>query len=383
MKLSFPFNYCRMINREEGLMENKLKLIVPENFKDFGKSVNDKINDIQQTDHNYILDMELIRFANGEGKCVIGESVRDKNIFILTDLYNHSVCYNSINGIHHLGPDEHYQDIKRILSAMGGHSIKTSLVMPLLYQSRQDKRTMRESLDCAMALQELQWYGIKELFTFDAHEPKVSNAIPYNMTFSNGYATGELIVDILQNENINMSKLFIVGPDEGARAKAKFVADILGGVRYGNFDKRRDYTKVIDGKNPIHYHEFVGPNDLSGYDIIVVDDMIDSGSSIIDTAKQLKEKGANQIFLMTTFALFSKGIDKFKDGVNRQYIDKVYTTNLTYVNSEYLKEDWLKVVDCSGKVATIISNSYDGISIRELLNGKEETAEKVKRLKKQ
>ena len=294
-------------------MSNNLKLVVPNNFYEFGKKVNNHINLIRNTRENYIVDMELVRFNNGEGKCILKESVRDTDIYIMTDISNYDITYKAQRGVHHMMPDEHYQDLKRIISAICGHARKLTLIMPMLYQSRQDKRSSRESLDCAMALQELERYNISELVTFDAHNPIVANAIPNKMTFSNGYATGEMILSILNEEKIDINKLFIVSPDEGARSRAKFLADILGGIKYGNFDKRRDYTKVEDGKNPIVYHEFVGPSDLTGVDIIVVDDMIASGSSLIDTAKQLKERGAERIYLMTTFSLFTKGVDSFDD----------------------------------------------------------------------
>ena len=233
-----------------------------------------------------------------------------------------------------------------------------------------------------MALQELERYDISELITFDAHNPMVANAIPNKMTFSNGYATGEMLLNILNTEKINIKKLFIVSPDEGARSRAKFLADILGGIKYGNFDKRRDYTKIEDGKNPIVYHEFVGPNDLTGLDIIVVDDMVASGGSLIDTAKQLKDRGAEHIYLMTTFALFTKGVDEFTKAYEQGLFDKFYSTNLTYVPDEYRNMPWFHSVDCSEKVAQIISNLNEGKSIQPLLNGKEETAYKVKILKK-
>ena len=363
-------------------MEKNLKLIVPENFFEFGRRVNNHINLIRNTEENYIADMKLERFNNGEGKCSLGESVRNMDIYIMTDIGNYDITYKAQRGVHHMMPDEHYQDLKRIISAIGGHARKITLIMPLLYQSRQDKRSSRESLDCAMALQELERYNISELVTFDAHNPMVSNAIPNKMTFSNGYATGEMILSILSNENIDINKLFIVSPDEGARSRAKFLADILGGIKYGNFDKRRDYTKIEDGKNPIVYHEFVGPSDLTGLDIIVIDDMIASGSSLIDTAKQLKERGANRIYLMATFSLFTKGVDMFNDAYNKGLFDKLYSTNLTYVPDEYKVLPWFHNVDCSLKVANIIDSLNKGNSIRELLNGKEETAYKVKSLKK-
>lgn len=363
-------------------MEKVLKLVVPKNFEDFGKRVNDHINFIRNTNINYIIDMDLVRFNNGEGKCVLKESVRNCDVYVMTDIGNYDVTYKAQRGVHHMMPDEHYQDLKRIISSMGGHASKITLIMPLLYQSRQDKRSSRESLDCAMALQELEKYNISELVTFDAHNPMVSNAIPNNMTFSNGYATGEMILSLLSNEEIDINKLFIVSPDEGARSRAKFLADILGGIKYGNFDKRRDYNKIEDGKNPIVYHEFIGPSDLTGLDIIVVDDMIASGGSLIDTARQLKERGAEHIYLMTTFSLFTSGVEKFNTAYELGLFDKLYSTNLTYVPEEYKALPWFSSVDCSKKVGNIISNLNEGKSIRQLLNGKEATAYKIKTLKK-
>lgn len=362
-------------------MEKKLKLIVPDNFKEFGKKVNNHINIIRDTNENYIADMKLVRFGDGEGKCVLGESVREQDVYILTDVKNYGVTYKFQRWENHMTPDEHYQDLKRIISAIGGHASKVTIVMPFLYQSRQDKRALRESLDCAMALQELENYNINEIVTFDAHNPTVANAIPNNMTFSNGYATGEIIFSILNNEKISLKNLFIVSPDEGARTKAKFVADILGGIKYGNFDKRRDYTKIEDGKSPIVYHEFIGPDDLTGLDIIVVDDMIASGGSLLDSAKQLKERGAEHIYLMTTFSLFTKGVDNFNEAYKSGWFDKLYSTNLTYVPDEYKELPWFESVDCSEKIANIISNLNEGHSIRQLLNGKEDTARKIKQLK--
>ena len=361
-------------------MDSKLKLIVPKNFEEFGKKVNNHINLIRKTNENYIVDMDLVRFNNGEGKCVLEESVRNMDIYILTDVGNYDITYKMQRGVHHMMPDEHYQDLKRIISAMAGHARKITLVMPYLYQGRQDKRSLRESLDCAMALQELERYNVSELITIDAHNQLVANAIPNKMTFSNGYVTGEIVLSILENENIDINNLFIVGPDGGSRTKAKFLADILGGIRYGNFDKRRDYTKVEGGNNPIVYHEFFGPEDLTGMDIIVVDDMIDSGGSLLDTAQKLKGRGAEHIYLMSTFALFSKGIGLFKLAYERGLFDKIYTTNLSYVPEEYLEMPWLESVDCSLKVANIIDNLNNGNSIKELLDDKKDTAQKINTL---
>ena len=363
-------------------MESNLKLIVPDNFKIFGNKVNDGLNKIRQTDCKYIVNMELIRFNNGEGKCVLKESVRNQDVYIMTDIGNYDVTYQIQRGIHHMMPDEHFQDIKRIISSMDGHADKITLIMPLLYQSRQDKRTSRESLDCAMGLQELERFGIKELITFDAHNPMVANAIPNRMTFSNGYATSDLVTSMLLKEDISLDKLFIVSPDEGARAKAKFLADILGGVKYGNFDKRRDYTKIEDGKNPIVYHEFIGPQRLDGFDVVIIDDMIATGGSLLDAVKQIKEKGANHIYLMTTFSLFTNGVDLFNKAYEEGIFDKLYSTNLTYVPLEYQQLPWFCSVDCSFRIAQIINRLHHGESVRSLLNGKEETAKKIKVLKK-
>ena len=363
-------------------MEKNLKLIVPENFKEFGKRVNNHINLIRNTEENYIIDMQLVRFNNGEGKCVLKESVRDYDIYILSDFYNYDVTYKAQRGVHYMMPDEHYQDLKRIVSSICGHAKKLTFVNPLLYQSRQDKRGPGESLDCAMFLQELESYGISEIVTFDAHNPIVANAIPNKMTFSNGYATGEMLLSILNNEKIDLNKLFIVGPDGGAKEKAKFVADILGGIRYANFEKRRDYSKIEDGKNPVEYHEFVGSTDLRGFDVIVVDDMVSSGGSLISTVEKLKNLGAGNIYLMTTFACFTKGIEGFNKAYEKSLFTRYYSTNLTYVPEEYKNAPWFYSVDCSEKVAQIISNLNEGKSIRTILNNKEETVCKVKTLKK-
>lgn len=365
-------------------MESKLKLIVPENFKEFGEKVNKHINIIRNNeyDNNYIVGLKLPRYGDSEGKSVLLESVRNQDIYILTDIKNYSVGYEFHGNFHNMSCDEHFQDIKRIISSINNRANKITVVMPFLYQSRQDKRGEGESLDCADGLQDLQNHKVRELITFDAHNPTVANAIPNKMGFCNAYVTGDMVINMIKNENIDLNNIFVVAPDNGARPKAIFLADILGGVRYGNFDKRRDYSRVDGGTNPIKYHEFVGPDRLDGLDIIVIDDMISTGNSLIDTAKKLKDRGANRIFLMTTFALFTSGIDDFNLAYEKGYFNKVYSTNLCYVPDEIKQLPWYEDVDCSYKVAQIINNLHEGKSISKLLNGKEEAVEKIKLLKK-
>ena len=363
-------------------MSGDLRLIVPDNFRGFGIDVQKHLNSIRCTDCQYIVPMDLVRFNNGEGKCVLRESVRNQDVYIMTDVGNYDITYQAQRGIHHMMPDEHFQDIKRIISSMDGHADRVTLIMPLMYQSRQDKRTFRESLDCAMGLQELERFHVKELITFDAHNPMVANAIPSHMTFSNGYATSDLVTSMLLHEDIHLDKLFVVSPDEGARAKAKFLADILGGIKYGNFDKRRDYTKIEDGKNPIVYHEFVGPDRLDGMDVVIIDDIIASGVSLLDAARQIKDRGAKHVYLMSTFSLFTSGVSKFNEAYQEHIFHRLYSTNLSYVPLEYQNLEWYHGVDCSYRIAQIIDFLHQGKSIYSLLNGKEETAKKVKILKK-
>ena len=363
-------------------MENKLKLIIAPNFRDFGERVNNKIRLIRNTNENYIVDLDLVRFANGEGKAVLNESVRDKDVYILTDVGNYGETYKLRGKTQRMTPDEHFQDIKRILSAMGGHASRVSIISPYLYQSRQDKRSNGESLDCSMALRELENYNISELATIDAHNPAVGNATPAKMTFSNGYVTGDMIISLLKNEDINIDQLFICAPDEGAISRTKFLADILGNTKYGNFSKRRDYSVLDNGKHPIARHEFIGPKRLDGYDVIIVDDMIASGGSLIDSSKQLKELGARHIYLMTTFALFTEGTKVFEQAYDNQIFDRLYSTNLSYVPPKILRSKWFKSVDCSDKIARIIDNMNKGESIHQLLKGTEDTANKVKQLQK-
>lgn len=360
---------------------SNLKIIVPDNFKEFGEKVNEHIREIRKSNDNYLVDVNLVRFNNGEGKVVINESIRDVDLYIMSDVSNYDTSYKVYGRTHYMCPDEHFMDIKRILSAECGHAAKRTIIMPYLYESRQDKKDSRESLDCAMALRSLEHMGANEIITCDVHNRGIVNAVP-NMAFENVYLGDRLILDLLTNEEItDFSKMICISPDEGAMKRARFFSDLLGGVPIGSFYKQRDYTKIVDGKNPIIDHRFLGPSDMQGRYAIVVDDMIASGGSILDTAKSLKKLGVEKIYLMVTFALFTSGIDKFQEYYDKGIIDRVYAANVSYVPDEYKNLEWFKSVDCSYKIANLISELNYGHSIGELISCETNTAVKIRKLR--
>ena len=330
-------------------MENNLKLVVFENAKELGEKINKHINELRGTNYNYIVPITSSRFSNGEGKVRIDETVRDKDLYILSDVGNYNLTYKFHGKEHFISPDEHFQDIKRLISATSGHASKINLIMPLLYQSRQHKRKGRESLDCALALQELERIGVTNIITFDAHDPNVVNAVP-NLSFDNFYPTN-IIIDKLE-ENNDTNNMLVISPDMGAIERARYYAEMLK-CDVGLFYKRRDLTKVINGKNPIVEHVYLGA-DVKDKNILIVDDMIASGTSMIETAETLKKKGAKKIFLVSTFALFTEGIEVFEEAYKNKLFDKVYVTNLSYVPDEIKNKPWYVDVDCSLKIARII-----------------------------
>jgi len=359
-----------------------LKLIVPDNFRQFGEKVNGNINLIKNTDENYIIKPNLIRFNNGEGKAILQESIRGKDAYILTDVSNYSITYKCQVGLHHMMPDEHWMDILRIISSTCNHADRMRVIMPYLYQSRQDKRTGRESLDLAMAINQLKYLGIQELITADVHnKPSCDNAA-FNMPVDNFYCSDDIILELIKNEDINFNNIMVIAPDEGAFARANFYSAILGGAPLGVFKKQRDYSKITDGKSPIIEHKFLSDQNLDGKDAIVVDDMIASGGSIIDTALKLKERGAKKIFLIATFGLFTEGPKKFNEAYEKGVFDKIYVTNLNYVPEVIKKCAWYKEVDCSMKVAKIICKLNENESIGALLQSADETVQKIRMLKK-
>ena len=330
---------------------NNIKLISFENCNELGKKVDKHIQRMTKKKESYLVNVEASRFNNGEGKLYISESIRDKDLYVLSDIGNYSVTYDFHGTTHHMAPDEHYQDIKRVISATNGKFQKVNVIMPLLYESRQHRRKERESLDCALALQELESLGVNNIITFDCHDPNVSNAIP-NLPFENVFATETIIKEIFKNEKINKEKLLTISPDMGAMERARYYAEIFR-CDVGLFYKRRDLTKLVNGKNPVVEHVYLGKNPKD-YTVVVIDDMLASGGSMLDVARELKSRGAKQIILVATFSLFSAGIEKIEEAYKEGLFDRLYSTNLTYVPDEIKEKEWYHDVDCSELLAEVI-----------------------------
>ena len=347
-------------------MKNKenLCLIVMDNCKELGLKVNKEIKKIRKTEENYLIPADITRFNDGEGKVTILETIRGKDVYILSDTHNYSIIYEMYGIKHNMSPDEHFQDIKRVISAIMGHAKSIRVVMPFLYASRQHRRKSRESLDCALALQELKNLGISGIVTFDAHDPNVQNAIP-TLPFDNFFPTNDMLKTFLKKEEFISEETLVISPDTGSMDRARFLADILR-VDVGMFYKRRDISKVVNGHNPIVAHEYLG-KDVKDKTIIIVDDMLASGGSMIDVAQELKTRGAKKIFFFTTFALFTTGYEKFDKAYNDNIFDAIYSTNLTYIPEEILNKPWMNTADCSEYLAKIIDHLNKGLSITSLI----------------
>ena len=346
-----------------------LKLIVLDSASKLGEQVNHylvnfrrDIKNIAKNDpafegyvsDNYIVDATCYRFGTGEGKGVISESVRGKDLFILVDVCNHSISYTMNGYTNYKSPDDHYQDLKRIISAVNGKAHRINVIMPFLYEGRQHKRNGRESLDCAYAIEELDSMGVNNFITFDAHDPRVQNAEPLR-GFDNitpPYQFARALLRSEENLLIDKDHLIVISPDEGALDRAVYFANVLG-VDTGMFYKRRDYSKIVNGKNPIVAHEFLGDN-IDGKDVIIMDDMISSGGSILDTAKRLKAMNAKRVYLCATFGLFTDGLSNFDEAYEKCYFDKIITTNLTYQLPDLKSRPYYIEADMSKFVASII-----------------------------
>ncbi|MCM1569873.1 MAG: ribose-phosphate pyrophosphokinase [Roseburia sp.] len=305
-------------------------------------------------ENNYLLQVHTPRFGTGEAKAVFAESVRGKDLFILVDVCNHSITYQMNGYTNHMSPDDHYQDLKRVIAACNGKAHRINVIMPFLYEGRQHKRNGRESLDCAYALTELRDMGVSNFITFDAHDPRVQNAIPLN-GFDNFLSPYQFMRALLHAENdllVDKEHLLVISPDEGALDRAIYFANVLG-VDAGLFYKRRDYSTIINGKNPIVAHEFLGDN-IDGKDIIIIDDMISSGGSMLDTARQLKSMNARRVFICCTFGLFTEGLDAFDRAYEQGTFDKVIATDLTYLPPELYCRPYFIEADMSKFIASII-----------------------------
>lgn len=304
---------------------------------------------------NYLFEVDCSRFGSGEGKAFLNHSVRGKDIFILTDVCNHSITYSMNGFINHMSPDDHYQDLKRIINAINGKAHRVNVIMPFLYEGRQHKRTGRESLDCAYAIEELMDMGVSNFITFDAHDPRVQNSVPikgfdnytphYQFMRALLHTTGDLLID--------KDHTTVISPDEGALDRAVYFANVLG-IDTGMFYKRRDYSTIVNGKNPIVAHEFLGDN-IDGKDVIIIDDMISSGGSMIDTAKQLKKMNAKRVFICCTFGLFTDGLEAFDKAYEQCYFDRIITTNLCYQPPELKEKPYYQEADMSKFIASIIN----------------------------
>ena len=330
---------------------------------------------------SYILKAKTPRFGSGEGKGVLLESVRGTDLYIMVDVCNYSLTYNMSGHENHMSPDDHYQDLKRIIAAIGGKARRITVIMPFLYESRQHRRTSRESLDCALALQELVSMGVDNIITFDAHDPRVQNAIPLH-GFETVQPAYQFIKGLLRNVKdlkIDSEHMMVVSPDEGGTGRAIYIANVLG-LDMGMFYKRRDYTQVVDGRNPIIAHEFLGSN-VEGKDIIIIDDMISSGESVIEVCTALKERKANRIFVFSTFGLFTSGLSKFDEAFAKGHITRVLTTNVIYQTPELLEREWYISCDLSKYIAYIIDTLNHDSSISDLLNPVEKIQNIVKQYK--
>lgn len=317
---------------------------------------------------SYLIDASVPRFGSGEAKGIINDTVRGDDLYILVDVCNYSLTYSLCGRTNHMSPDDHFQDLKRIIAAVGGKARRINVIMPFLYESRQHKRTGRESLDCALALQELVKMGVDNILTFDAHDPRVQNAIPLH-----GFETVQPVYQFIKglfraapDLKADPEHLMVISPDEGAAGRAIYMANVLG-VDMGMFYKRRDYAHIVNGRNPIVAHEFLG-SDVSGKDVVILDDMISSGDSMIDVATELKKRHAARIFICSTFGLFTNGLEKFDRAHAQGLFYAMLTTNLVYQTPELLQKTYYTGCDLSKYIALLIDTlNHDG-SVSDLLN---------------
>lgn len=376
-----------MLRRNERILDNipigALGIIALDGCQEMGKRVNDYLvkwrkedghihkNDVVFSGYerdNYLINAKVPRFGSGEAKGIISESVRGKDLYLMVDVCNYSLTYSLSGHTNHMSPDDHFQNLKRIIAAIGGKGRRLNVIMPFLYESRQHKRSGRESLDCALALQELVRLGVDNIITFDAHDPRVQNAIPLSgfETVRPTYQFVKGLLRTVKDLQIDSDHMMAISPDEGATERAVYLANVLN-LDMGMFYKRRDYTKIVNGRNPIVAHEFLGSS-VEGKDVIILDDMISSGDSILDVARQLKKRKAKRIYAAATFGLFTNGMEKFDQAYEEGIINGILTTNLIYQTPELLSRPYYINCDMSKYIALMIDTlNHDG-SISSILS---------------
>ena len=347
---------------------SELGKMVNEYIVDWRKEREDVLHQDDKIKDSYIVNTKCSRFGSGEAKGTILDSIRGKDLYLLVDVTNYSIEYSLCGHMNKMSPDDHYSDLKRIITAAAGKARRINVIMPFLYESRQHKRTSRESLDCAVALQELHALGVENIITFDAHDPRVQNAIP-NSGFDSIQPTYQFIKALFNNVpdlQVDSEHMMIISPDEGAMGRAVYYSNVLG-LDMGMFYKRRDYSRVVNGRNPIVAHEFLGSS-VEGKDVFIVDDMISSGESMLDVAKELKKRKANRVFVAATFGLFTNGLKQFDEYYEQGLISKVLTTNVIYQTPDLLSRPYYIIVDLSKYIALMIDKLNYDHSISELLD---------------
>ena len=390
-----------MLHRSERILDNipvgSLGIIAVDGCEEMGNKVNDylvkwrKEETRFQKDNlvfngyekpNYLINAKVPRFGSGEAKGIINESVRGKDLYLMVDVCNYSLTYSLSGNTNHMSPDDHFQNLKRVIAAVGGKARRLNVIMPFLYESRQHKRSGRESLDCALGLQELVRMGVDNIITFDAHDPRVQNAIPLN-GFETIRPTYQFVKGLLKHVPdllIDADHMMAISPDEGATGRAIYFANVLG-LDMGMFYKRRDYTTIVDGRNPIVAHEFLGSS-VEGKDVIILDDMISSGDSILDVARQLKMRKAKRIYAAATFGLFTNGMEKFDQAYEEGLINGILTTNLIYQTPELLSRPYYINCDMSKYIALVIDTLNHDASISSILDPSERIQNVVEKYKK-
>ncbi len=350
------------------ILYGELGIIGMGGCEQFTAQVDNYIREWRGSEESFLVGAECPRFGSGEAKGLINRSVRGLDLYIICDMFNYGVTYNMRGMQHPMSPDDHYADLKRIVGAVEGKARRISVIMPMLYEGRQHKRTTRESLDCAMMLRELETIGVRNLITFDAHDDRVQNAVPF-MGFDNYRPTYQMVkamVRVIPDIEFEKDKLIIISPDEGAMGRCMYFSSVLG-LDVGMFYKRRDYSRVVGGRNPIVAHEYLG-RDLTGMDVIIVDDMISSGESFFDVARQIKSRGARRIFNFATFGLFTGGLEKFDRAHEEGVFDKIFTTNLIYTDPDIKTRPWYVEVNMSKYVSYIIDTLNHDESISLILD---------------